>query len=126
MAPRSSRASDVPSPWPISLPDGYDGGSMNRRDIAKAVSNTTDVPFETVDQVLAATVKVIDLALRAGERVAWRGLGTWKPIQLKAMVKALPASKGKVLVPARRSVRFEPAQKLLDDLNGKQNGRFSL
>jgi DNA-binding protein HU-beta len=112
--------SDPPSGPPILMAARLDGGVMNRRDIARAVSNKTEIPFETVDRVLQATSEIHDLALCAGERVTWRGFGSWRPIEQKATIKTLPKTLEKIEVPARRAVRFEPAQRLLDHLNGKR------
>lgn len=89
-------------------------GSITIPSLAKAVAENTGGSIENTANTIRVLVDVMAYHLRErGERIYLNGLGVFEVRHLKPKGHASPMTKGKrIIIPARRHVRFSPAKGL--------------
>jgi nucleoid DNA-binding protein len=89
---------------------------MNKTDVIDLLEKTTgnrDQARAAVDSLLVG----ITQALKKGETIALRDLGTFKCVQRKARQGINPRTGEKINIKARRVVRFSPGTRLKNAVN---------
>ncbi len=92
---------------------------MRRRELAAAVAEATGLSRGQAEAAVAAALGCIsDELVRAG-RVELRGLGTFRVVRHGERHTYVPPTGQVVATPARRAVRFQPVDALLERLNAE-------
>ena len=89
---------------------------MNKADIVERVEETVG-NREQARRAVDAMLEGITQALKNGERISIRDLGTFKCVQRKARQGINPRTGEKIKIKARRAVRFSPGSKLQQAVN---------
>lgn len=86
-----------------------------KKDFYSAISSKLGAKEEHVKQVCDEFLKEIFDTLASGERIEFRGLGSFDIVERKAKVGRNPNKKGsEVKIPARCAVKFKPGKELKD------------
>lgn len=90
---------------------------MNRAELAKAVSNKTQLPVADVEEVLGGVLEVMSLALSLGESVNLRTFGKFETVERKPFVRRHPGTGELIKVPGKKAVAFRPGRNLANNVN---------
>ncbi|GAA1387864.1 HU family DNA-binding protein [Luteococcus peritonei] len=85
---------------------------MNHSELVAAVATATDLPIETVNEVLGSTAELVGQALGRGERVQLAGLLVAEPTRRKERSGRNPRTGEPITIPERTAVRLTPAAAL--------------
>ena len=84
---------------------------MNKADIVKSVSESTGLPIHTTSQLTNAIFDALTAALKRGEEVELRGVGTFHWKFKKGNISNLPGLNG-MKYPDAHVQRFKPAKEI--------------
>ncbi len=91
---------------------------MTKNDIAKALcQRNPNLSKSLALQVADEVFTILAGAFEAGDNVYLRGFGTFRLVTSKAKIARNIAKGTPVVVPARRTVKFRPCNKLKNRLN---------
>ena len=91
---------------------------MGRTELVRRVAAKTSKPQSEVDLVVKMTLGEIQEALRSGEAIALPGFGTFRVADQPARTGRNPKTGAPIEIPARKAVKFKPAQALKEAVNG--------
>jgi nucleoid DNA-binding protein len=89
---------------------------MKKADIVELVEKTVG-NREQARRAVDAMLEGITQALKNGESISIRNLGTFKCVQRKARQGVNPRTGEKIKIKARKAVRFSPGSKLQQAVN---------
>lgn len=90
---------------------------MTKIQLIETLSNRTGLSKKDVDRVLDAFVKLVTEKLKAGEKVAVTGFGTFSVTQRKARTGVNPQNPSqKIEIPAMKVPKFTAGKTLKDSL----------
>lgn len=89
---------------------------MTKRDLVKAIAETTGFTQKDVLTVVDGVFETIASAVKNDE-VAITGFGKFVAAERPARVMRNPATGAQVKVPAKKSIKFRPAKSLKDSIN---------
>ncbi|MBV9034113.1 MAG: integration host factor subunit beta [Acidobacteriaceae bacterium] len=89
---------------------------MTKSQLIDSVSTTTGQSKAEIERTLEAILKTVVQALASGERIDFRGFGTFTPKETKARTGRNPRTGEAVPIAAKRKVTFRPSQELKDRL----------
>lgn len=92
---------------------------MNRYDIARRVSQISDIPIHTADDVSAAVFQAISECLISGQSVQIRGFGTFSVVERAARQGRAVKSGETVQIPPRTVPVFKPSAGLKEMVGNK-------
>lgn len=95
---------------------------MNKTELVKATKEIVTKELEGVtikdtDVFVEATIKAIQDALLAGEKITINGLGTFDIIERKERMGKDPRTSEDLLIPASKTVKFKVSRNLRDRMN---------
>jgi DNA-binding protein HU-beta len=87
---------------------------MQKTDFIKAVAEHTGISQKETKQVIDAALKVIEDALKRGEKVTLTGFGTFEVRQRQAREGVNPQTRAKINIPATKTPGFSASSTLKD------------
>lgn len=90
---------------------------MRKPDLAAYIANKADIPTEKAQDVLAAIIDQITLALSKGESVSLVGFGTFEKRTRTARTGKNPQTGAAIEIAASNTVGFKPGKALRDAIN---------
>jgi len=94
---------------------------MNKKELITAIGKKITLSNACIEEVLSATDSVIKRALIEGDKVQLRNFGTFETKQRAAKKGRNPQTGETLVIAARVGVKFIPAPKLKNIVNGKLN-----
>jgi DNA-binding protein HU-beta len=89
-------------------------GSMNKRDLAKAVAVHSDVDVSTVSKVLDGFTDVVTAVVSKGEAVLMTGFAKFVKVERAARMGRNPATGEQIRIKASKRARITPAKTFKD------------
>lgn len=90
---------------------------MNKTELVNAIAAKTGLSKKDSDAALAATVEAITEALKAGDKVALIGFGTFEVRERSARTGKNPATGATIEIAACKAPAFKAAKALKDAVN---------
>ena len=91
---------------------------MNKAELIDAIVAKTEMSKKDADAALSAVVDAIKDALKAGEKVALVGFGTFAAKERAARTGKNPQTGEEIQIGARRSPMFKPGKSLKEAVEG--------
>jgi DNA-binding protein HU-beta len=85
---------------------------MQKTDFIKAVAEKASVSQKETKQVIDAALKVIEEALKRGEKVTLTGFGTFEVRERQAREGVNPQTRAKIKIPATKTPGFSASSTL--------------
>jgi integration host factor subunit beta len=95
---------------------------MIKAELIEEVSQTVEMTRKDSEVIVEAIFDSMVRALRAGDRIEIRGLGSFGTRQRRSRVGRNPKTGARVDVPAKRIPYFKPSKELKDLVNHDHNG----
>ena len=92
---------------------------MTKQQLIEAVAGRTDAKKSEVEAIAEAILKTIADSLASGERVDFRGFGSFEVKDTKARMGRNPATGEALSIAATRKVTFKPSKDLKEKLTSK-------
>ena len=90
---------------------------MNKTDLINVVNDETKIPKKDVDAVVTATLKAIAEALKAGDKVALIGFGTFEVKEAAEREGRNPKTGETIKIAASKKPVFSASKVLKDEIN---------
>ena len=90
---------------------------MNKAQLIEEVSSTAEITRKDAERVVETIFDSVVRALRGGDKVEIRGLGSFTTHQRKPRLGRNPKTGVRVEVPAKRVPHFKPSKELKDLVN---------
>lgn len=90
---------------------------MTKSELIDAIANKAGLSKADATKALAATLESISDALKAGEKVALIGFGTFSVSPRAARTGKNPQTGEAIAIPASKAAKFKAGQKLKDAVN---------
>jgi len=85
---------------------------MNKEDLVNAIHQKAGLSKKDSASAVSATLEAIKEALAKGEKVQLIGFGTFDVFQKAARTGTNPRTKEKIMIPAKKAVRFKAGKAL--------------
>ncbi len=85
---------------------------MNKSELVKAIAEKGGLTQVDAKKALDATVEAITEALKAGDKVALVGFGTFQVADIPERQGMNPSTKQKITIPAHKSPKFKAGAEL--------------
>ena len=95
---------------------------MTRAELIEGVSHAVEMTRKDSEVIIEAILDSVVRALRRGDRVEIRGLGSFGTRQRQPRVGRNPKTGSRVDVPAKRIPYFKPSKELKDLVNARFTG----
>ncbi len=90
---------------------------MNKSELVSAIAAKAGLSKVDAKKALDATVEAISEALKAGDKVALVGFGTFSVVERGAREGINPLTKQKITIAAKKSAKFKAGAELTEALN---------
>ncbi|MDA3903409.1 MAG: HU family DNA-binding protein [Desulfuromusa sp.] len=90
---------------------------MTKPELINAIANKAGLSKAAATKALAATLESISDALKAGEKVALIGFGTFSVAARAARIGKNPQTGEAIAIPASKAAKFKAGQKLKEAVN---------
>ena len=90
---------------------------MTKSELIDAIAETAGLSKADASKALSATLDSVTDALKAGEKVALIGFGTFSVSQRAARTGKNPQTGEAIAIPASKAAKFKAGQKLKDAVN---------
>ena len=90
---------------------------MNKTELVAAVAEKANISKKDAEAAVKATTEVIADALKAGDKVALVGFGTFEVSERAARTGKNPATGATIQIPASKAPKFKACKALKDSLN---------
>ena len=90
---------------------------MNKTELTNAIAAKAGLTKADAKKALEATIEAISEALKAGDKVALVGFGTFAVSERPAREGINPATKAKIKIAAKKVAKFKAGAELADALN---------
>jgi len=90
---------------------------MNKSELVSAIAAKAGLSKVDAKKALDATVEAISEALKAGDKVALVGFGTFSVAERGAREGINPLTKQKITIAAKKSAKFKAGAELTEALN---------
>ena len=97
-------------------------GTMNKRDLAKAVAVHSDVDVSTVSKVLDGFTDVVTAVVSKGESVLMTGFAKFVKVERAARMGRNPATGEQIRIKASKRARITPAKTFKDSVLSPTGG----
>lgn len=91
---------------------------MNRQELVSAVAEKSGVSQKAANDVLTALLETVQDAVKAGDKVALVGFGTFELAERAARTGRNPQTGKPVEIEASKYPRFKPGKPFKDHVNG--------
>lgn len=89
---------------------------MNKSELVAAIAEKSGLTKTDAKAALEATVEAISDALKAGDKVALVGFGTFSVTEKSARTGINPRTKQTIEIPARKAVKFKQGAELAESV----------
>jgi DNA-binding protein HU-beta len=90
---------------------------MTKSELIDAIAEKAELSKADASKALSATLESVTDALKAGEKVALIGFGTFSVSQRAARTGKNPQTGAAIAIPASKAAKFKAGQKLKDAVN---------
>ncbi len=90
---------------------------MNKSELISAIAEGAGLSKADAKKALDVTLETIAHAMKANDKVALVGFGTFAVTERPAREGINPATKAKIQIPAKKVVKFKAGSELNDSLN---------
>ena len=90
---------------------------MNKNELVSAVAQKAGLTKADAKKAIDATTEVIADALKAGDKIALIGFGTFSVAERGERKGVNPATGAQITIPAKKSAKFKGGKELTDSLN---------
>lgn len=90
---------------------------MNKSELVAAVAAKAGLSKVDAKKAVDAVVASVTEALKAGDKVALVGFGTFSVAERAARQGINPATKAKIMIPAKKVVKFKAGAELAEKVN---------
>ena len=90
---------------------------MNKTELVQAIAEKANLTKVQAKAALDAGIVAVEEALKAGDKVALIGFGTFQTIQKDPREGINPMTKEKIQIPAKKVVKFRAGAELIDMVN---------
>jgi len=90
---------------------------MTKSELIDAIAETAELSKADASKALSATLESVTDALKAGEKVALIGFGTFSVSLRAARTGKNPQTGEAIAIPASKAAKFKAGQKLKDAVN---------
>ena len=90
---------------------------MNKTDLIEKISAGSGLSKDVSKKALEATIVALKDALKAGDKIALVGFGTFSVNERPAREGINPLTKEKIQIAAKKVIKFKPGADLADSLN---------
>ena len=90
---------------------------MNKAELITAVAQKSGLTRKDADKVVASVLESITETLASGEKVSLVGFGTFEVNERPERQGVNPATGAKIVIPARKVVKFKAGADLSDAVN---------
>ena len=90
---------------------------MKKSELVSKVAEATGLSKKDVANVIDATLKTIEEALKNGDKVSFIGFGSFEVVKRAARKAKVPGSGKIVEIPESKSVKFKVGKKLKEAVN---------
>ncbi|MDD2468511.1 MAG: HU family DNA-binding protein [Desulfobulbus sp.] len=87
---------------------------MNKTELIDKVAKESALSKSAAEQVVNSVFSAIAEAMKTGDKVTLAGFGTFSAAERAAREGRNPQSGEKIVIPAKRAVKFKPGSKLVD------------
>jgi len=92
---------------------------MKKNELISAVAEKTGLSKKDVNEVINATIEVIEEALKKGDKVAFIGFGIFETVTRAPRVARVPGTGKEIHIPETKTVKFKVGKKLKELVNSK-------
>ena len=89
---------------------------MNKTELVNAIAANAGLKKDDAKKALDATLKAVADALKAGDKVALLGFGTFAVTERPARAGINPATKEKIEIAAKKVIKFKAGAELASEL----------
>ena len=93
---------------------------MNKTELIAAVAKETELKKVDAEKAVNATLKAIQVQLKAGDKVQLIGFGTFEAKKRPARTARNPRTGAEIKVPASKAPTFKASKVFKDELNKKK------
>ena len=90
---------------------------MNKTDLIEKIAAGSGLSRDVSKKALEATIVALKDALKAGDKIALVGFGTFSVNERPAREGINPLTKEKIQIAAKKVIKFKPGADLADSLN---------
>jgi DNA-binding protein HU-beta len=90
---------------------------MNKAQLVEKLSQKTNLPKNQAEEILDATIEIIQKTVSKGDEVKLVGFGTFSGLSKKARTGRNPKTGAPVSIPGSKVPRFKPGKDFKDLLN---------
>ena len=90
---------------------------MNKTELVQAIAEKANLTKVQAKAALDAGIVAVEEALKAGDKVALIGFGTFQTIQKDPREGINPMTKAKIQIPAKKVVKFRAGAELTEMVN---------
>ncbi len=94
---------------------------MNRADIINKMVDATELTKAEADKAMTAFLDSVKEGLMNGGKVTIIGFGSFSVFERKARMGRNPQTGEEIEIPASKTVKFKPAEKLKEVVSGRQS-----
>ncbi|MBK6935163.1 MAG: HU family DNA-binding protein [Bacteroidales bacterium] len=87
---------------------------MNKKELIDAMAKEAQLPKNKTEEALNAFMKVVNDAMNRNERVTLVGFGTFEVANRKARNGVNPRTGEKIIIPAKKVVKFKVGSQLAE------------
>ena len=93
---------------------------MNKTELVQAIAEKANLNKTQAKAALEAMLCSVGCALKDGKKVALIGFGTFQVVEKEAREGINPATKAKIMIPAKKVVKFKAGADLAKKVNSKK------
>jgi len=94
---------------------------MNKTELVEKVAKECTLSKSAAEQVLNSVLSAITEAMKTGDKVSLLGFGTFSVSERASREGRNPKSGEKIMIPAKKAVKFKPGSKLVDVIQCQEN-----
>ena len=94
---------------------------MNRADIIDRTAKAANLTKSEADEAVTSFLDSVKEGLLSGEKIAIIGFGSFSVVERKARMGRNPKTGEEIEIPAMKTVKFKPAEKLKEVVSGRQS-----
>ena len=90
---------------------------MKKADIINKIVKATNLTKAEADEAMTAFMDAVKEGLKDGGKVTIIGFGSFSIVERKARMGRNPQTGQEIEIPAKKTVKFNPAEKLKEEVN---------
>jgi DNA-binding protein HU-beta len=90
---------------------------MKKADIISKIVEATNLKRAEADEAITSFLDTVKEGLKNGEKITIIGFGSFSVVERKARMGRNPQTGEEIEIPAKKTVKFNPAVKLKEEVN---------